>query len=226
MKATTVRVFLRACCDSDATVRGWLAREKTAFSRVEVGQARMGLAAFPAALAGPAQALFGRLPAHACPMTMPSRATSTASRVISPNPLISSTRSIWGQQPVQKPEAAARGCAASPPLLLRRPGFRAAVRHAEHARTQARDRSRSPPGSVALRRPVSTDEVSRIRSVQSYAALRALRRRGLVARVEEAAGGRRALWRITRQFFELFGLRHPAEIACTAPLAAVFGEES
>ena len=77
--------------------------------------------------------------------------------------------------------------------------------------------------AVALRQPVTTDEVTRMRGAESYAALDTLRRRRLIARVENEAGGA-ARWRTTRYFLEAFGLRHPAEIAQSERLAAVFSE--
>ncbi len=66
-----------------------------------------------------------------------------------------------------------------------------------------------------------------MRGAESYATLETLRRRRLVTRTEDASGaepGRAACWRTTRHFLELFGLRHPAEIAQSARLARVFGE--
>ncbi len=77
--------------------------------------------------------------------------------------------------------------------------------------------------AVALRQPVTTEEVTSIRGAESYATLETLRRRRLVARVEDA-DGRAARWRTTRYFLELFGLRHPAEIAQSERMAAVFRE--
>ena len=79
--------------------------------------------------------------------------------------------------------------------------------------------------AVALRQPVTTEEVTAIRGAESYAALVTLRRRRLVARVEDPGDGRAARWRTTRYFLEVFGLHHPAEIARSEQMAAVFGEQ-
>ena len=81
--------------------------------------------------------------------------------------------------------------------------------------------------AVALPQPVTTEEVTAMRGAESYATLETLRRRRLVTRTEDASGaepGRAACWRTTRHFLELFGLRHPADIAQSAQLAGVFGE--
>ena len=75
--------------------------------------------------------------------------------------------------------------------------------------------------AVALRQPVTTDEVTRMRGAESYAALQTLQHRRLVARVENEAG-RAARWRTTRYFLEAFGLRHPAEIAQSGRMTGVF----
>ncbi len=66
-----------------------------------------------------------------------------------------------------------------------------------------------------------------MRGAESYATLETLRRRRLVIRAEDASGaepGWAARWRTTRYFLEVFGLRHPADIAQSAQLAGVFGE--
>lgn len=78
--------------------------------------------------------------------------------------------------------------------------------------------------AVALRQPVSTDEVTQIRGTESYATLETLRRRRLIARVEDGGDGRAARWRTTQHFLEVFGLRHPSEIAQSERMAGVFGE--
>jgi segregation and condensation protein B len=78
--------------------------------------------------------------------------------------------------------------------------------------------------AVALRQPVSTEEVTAIRGAESYATLETLRRRRLIARVDPEPG-RAGRWRTTRYFLELFGLRHPAEIAQSDRMAGVFPEQ-
>ena len=66
---------------------------------------------------------------------------------------------------------------------------------------------------IALAQPVTTDEVSKTRGAESYAAIETLRRHGLVATAEaRGASGKATRWRTTQRFLEQFGLRHPADI--------------
>jgi segregation and condensation protein B len=70
---------------------------------------------------------------------------------------------------------------------------------------------------IALAQPVSTQEVSRTRGSESYAAIETLRRHGLVAsadgRGEHGAPGKATLWRTTQRLLDRLGLKSLAELA-------------
>ena len=78
---------------------------------------------------------------------------------------------------------------------------------------------------IALAEPVTTDEVSKTRGAESYAAIETLRRHGLVAPAESrGTSGKATRWRTTQRFLGQFGLRHPADIAQPSRPKAVFEE--
>jgi segregation and condensation protein B len=66
---------------------------------------------------------------------------------------------------------------------------------------------------VALRLPVTTEEVTAIRGAESYGTIETLRRQKLVARSEQrVAEGRAARWRTTQHFLDQFGLANLEEL--------------
>jgi segregation and condensation protein B len=67
---------------------------------------------------------------------------------------------------------------------------------------------------ISLAQPVTTEEVSRTRGAESYAAIETLRRHGLVA-VAESRGpsGKATRWRTTQRFLDRLGLKSLQELA-------------
>ncbi len=77
---------------------------------------------------------------------------------------------------------------------------------------------------VALRQPVTTEEVTAIRGAESYGTIETLRRQKLVARSEErAADGRAARWRTTQHFLDQFSLANPEELYREGRIQKLFG---
>jgi segregation and condensation protein B len=77
---------------------------------------------------------------------------------------------------------------------------------------------------VALRQPVTTEEVTAIRGTESYGTIVTLRRQKLVARSEHrAADGRSARWRTTQHFLEQFGLANIEELYREGRIEKLFG---
>jgi segregation and condensation protein B len=83
---------------------------------------------------------------------------------------------------------------------------------------------------VALRQPVSTDEVSAIRGLDSAATLDTLRKRKMIAKTEAAhpsapnpGESRAARWRTTQNFLDLFGLESLADLYRENRLEDIFG---
>jgi segregation and condensation protein B len=60
---------------------------------------------------------------------------------------------------------------------------------------------------VALRQPVTTDDVTAIRGVDSTATIETLRQRKFIAKVAQQRG-KAIHWRTTQTFLDLFGLRN------------------
>jgi segregation and condensation protein B len=77
---------------------------------------------------------------------------------------------------------------------------------------------------VALRQPVTTEEVTAIRGTESYATIETLRRQKLVALSEpRAADSRAARWRTTQHFLEQFGLANIEELYREGRIEKLFG---
>jgi segregation and condensation protein B len=77
---------------------------------------------------------------------------------------------------------------------------------------------------IALRQPVTTEEVTAIRGAESYATIETLRRQKLVARSEQRpAEGRAARWRTTQHFLDQFGLAHLEELYREGRIEKLFG---
>ncbi len=77
---------------------------------------------------------------------------------------------------------------------------------------------------VALRQPVTTEEVTAIRGAESYGTIETLRRQKLVARSEQrAAEGRAARWRTTQHFLDQFGLANLEELYREGRIEKLFG---
>jgi segregation and condensation protein B len=77
---------------------------------------------------------------------------------------------------------------------------------------------------VALRQPVTTEEVTAIRGTESYGTIETLRRQKLVARAEQRTGaGRGARWRTTQHFLEQFGLGNLEELYREGRIETIFG---
>jgi segregation and condensation protein B len=77
---------------------------------------------------------------------------------------------------------------------------------------------------VALRQPVTTEEVTAIRGAESYATIETLRRQKLVARSEQrVVEGRAARWRTTQHFLEQFGLANIEELYREGRIEKLFG---
>ena len=77
---------------------------------------------------------------------------------------------------------------------------------------------------VALRQPVTTDEVTAIRGAESYGTIETLRRQRLVARSEQrVADGRAARWRTTQHFLDQFGLASLEELYRAGQIEKLFG---
>jgi segregation and condensation protein B len=77
---------------------------------------------------------------------------------------------------------------------------------------------------VALRQPVTTEEVTAIRGTESYGTIETLRRQKLVARSEQrSAEGRAARWRTTQHFLEQFGLANIEELYREGRIEKLFG---
>ncbi len=78
---------------------------------------------------------------------------------------------------------------------------------------------------VALRQPVTSDEIARTRGAESHGPLQTLARQKLIAPAEPRAHeGRAARWRTTRLFLERFGLRDLAELHREGRLEELFGD--
>jgi len=75
---------------------------------------------------------------------------------------------------------------------------------------------------VALRQPVSADEVTAIRGVDSAATIQTLRGRRFISKVARQPGqpGR---WRTTQTFLDLFGLRNLDDLYRDNKLERIFG---
>ena len=77
---------------------------------------------------------------------------------------------------------------------------------------------------VALRQPVTTEEVTAIRGTESYGTIETLRRQKLIARAEQRTStGRAARWRTTQHFLEQFGLANLEELYREGRLEKLFG---
>ena len=77
---------------------------------------------------------------------------------------------------------------------------------------------------VALRQPVTTEEVTAIRGAESYGTIETLRRQKLVARSEQrSADGRAARWRTTQHFLDQFGLVSLEELYREGRIEKLFG---
>jgi segregation and condensation protein B len=77
---------------------------------------------------------------------------------------------------------------------------------------------------VALRQPVTTEEVTAIRGAESYGTIVTLRRQKLVARSEQrSADGRAARWRTTQHFLDQFGLANLEELYREGRIQKLFG---
>jgi segregation and condensation protein B len=77
---------------------------------------------------------------------------------------------------------------------------------------------------VALRQPVTTEEVSAIRGAESYGTIETLRRQRLIARAEQrTAEGRAARWRTTQHFLDQFGLANLEELYREGRIQKLFG---
>jgi segregation and condensation protein B len=77
---------------------------------------------------------------------------------------------------------------------------------------------------VALRQPVTTEEVTAIRGAESYGTIVTLRRQKLVARSEQrSADGRAARWRTTQHFLDQFGLANLEELYREGRIEKLFG---
>jgi segregation and condensation protein B len=77
---------------------------------------------------------------------------------------------------------------------------------------------------VALRQPVTTEEVTAIRGAESYGTIETLRRHKYIAKAEQrGAQGRAARWRTTQLFLDRFGLATLEELYREGRLEAVFG---
>jgi len=77
---------------------------------------------------------------------------------------------------------------------------------------------------VALRQPVTTEEVTAIRGAESYGTIETLRRQKLIARSEQRLqAGRAARWRTTQHFLEQFGLANLEELYREGRMERVFG---
>ena len=77
---------------------------------------------------------------------------------------------------------------------------------------------------VALRQPVTTEEITEIRGAESYGTVETLRRHRLIAKAEQRASpGKAARWRTTQRFLERFGLADLQELYREGRLEAVFG---
>ncbi len=78
---------------------------------------------------------------------------------------------------------------------------------------------------VALKQPVTTEEVTVIRGAESYGAIETLRRHKLVAKAElRGTEGRAAHGRTTQHFLDLFGLANLKELYKEGRIERVFGE--
>lgn len=78
---------------------------------------------------------------------------------------------------------------------------------------------------VALRQPVTTEEVTAIRGTESYGTIETLRRQKLVARSEQRiAEGRAARWRTTQHFLDQFGLANLEELYREGRIETIFGK--
>ena len=78
---------------------------------------------------------------------------------------------------------------------------------------------------VALKQPVTTEEVTVIRGAESYGAIETLRRHKLIAKAEPRGTERRAAhWRTTQHFLDLFGLADLKELYKEGRIERVFGE--
>ena len=76
---------------------------------------------------------------------------------------------------------------------------------------------------VALKQPVTTEEVTVIRGTESYGAIETLRRHKLIAKAEpRGIESRAARWRTTQQFLELFGLADLQELYKEGRIEAAF----
>ena len=78
---------------------------------------------------------------------------------------------------------------------------------------------------VALKQPVTTEEVTVIRGAESYQTIETLRRHKLIAKAEpRGAEGKAARWRTTQHFLDLFGLADLQELYKEGRIERVFGE--
>ena len=76
---------------------------------------------------------------------------------------------------------------------------------------------------VALKQPVTTEEVTAIRGTESYQTIETLRRHKLIAKVEpRGAEGKAARWRTTQHFLDLFDLADLKELYKEGRIEAAF----
>jgi segregation and condensation protein B len=76
---------------------------------------------------------------------------------------------------------------------------------------------------IALRQPVTTDQISAIRGLDSAATIETLRHRKMIAKAQSRGVGKAACWRTTQNFLDLFGLSCLEDLYRDNKLEFVFG---
>jgi segregation and condensation protein B len=76
---------------------------------------------------------------------------------------------------------------------------------------------------IALRQPVTTDQISAIRGLDSGAAIETLRQRKMIAKTQSRGAGKATCWRTTQNFLDLFGLSCLEDLYRDNKLERVFG---
>ena len=103
--------------------------------------------------------------------------------------------------------------------------------HAEIVRSVRAERGERPLSQraleslavVALRQPVTTEEVTAIRGLDSTGTLETLLKRRMIAKIEDRETGKGVHWRTTQNFLDLFGLGTLADLYRDSKLERIFG---
>jgi segregation and condensation protein B len=80
---------------------------------------------------------------------------------------------------------------------------------------------------VALKQPVTAEQVNAVRGVASLATLETLQKRKLIAPAPLGSGvGRARQWRTTQEFLTEFGISRIEEIYAAGKIDQIFGSDS